>query len=209
MSRAKKAVPSRFPEFQGAFVELMGDMTIQEFADKLGMSRATVGFYSAGQRIPDALGIRTIAEKCGVSADWLLGLTEYPYKEQQTYNLEDMGFSSEAAEVLYTMSSAVALVAQGDKREMVIDAANRFTLFLAIIEDPKFQNFLRQAMLYTLAEPSKWGNELRATISVSNSHSLTAPANILADLLWNECVIPLREILDNLEGFCPENTGTQ
>lgn len=50
-------------------------MTLQEFADKLEMSRATVGFYSAGQRIPDALGIKTIAEKCNVSADWLLGLS--------------------------------------------------------------------------------------------------------------------------------------
>lgn len=76
MGRAKKDAPVRFPEFQAAFNELMGDMTIKEFADKLGMSRATVGFYSAGQRIPDALGIKTIAEKCGVSADWLLGLSK-------------------------------------------------------------------------------------------------------------------------------------
>lgn len=75
MGRAKKAAQVRFPEFQAAFNELMGDMTIKDFADKLGMSRATVGFYSAGQRIPDALGIKSIAEKCGVSADWLLGLS--------------------------------------------------------------------------------------------------------------------------------------
>lgn len=78
MNRVKKAEPARFPEFQAAFVELMGDMTIKEFADKLGMSRATVGFYSAGQRIPDAMGIKIIAEKCGVSADWLLGLSNFP-----------------------------------------------------------------------------------------------------------------------------------
>ncbi len=64
MSRAKKDTPTRFPAFHGAFVELMGDMTIQQFADKLGMSRATVGFYAAGQRIPDALGVKIIAEKC-------------------------------------------------------------------------------------------------------------------------------------------------
>lgn len=73
MSRAKKDVPIRFPEFRAAFLELMGDMTIERFAEKIGMSRATVGFYAAGQRIPDALGIKLIAEKCGVSADWLLG----------------------------------------------------------------------------------------------------------------------------------------
>ena len=76
MSRVKATEPARFPEFQTAFNELMGDMTLKDFADKLGMSRATVGFYSAGQRIPDALGIKTIAEKCGVSADWLLGISD-------------------------------------------------------------------------------------------------------------------------------------
>ena len=75
MSRAKKEEAPRFPEFRAAFLDLMGDMTLQEFADKLGMSRATVGFYAAGKRIPDALGIKTIAEKCNVSADWLLGLS--------------------------------------------------------------------------------------------------------------------------------------
>lgn len=76
MGRAKKDAPVRFPAFQAAFNELMKDMTIKDFADKLEMSRATVGFYSAGQRIPDAIGIKTIAEKCGVSADWLLGLSD-------------------------------------------------------------------------------------------------------------------------------------
>lgn len=100
MSRAKKAIPARFPEFQSAFVELMGDMTIQEFADKLGMSRATVGFYSAGKRIPDALGIRTIAEKCGVSADWLLGLSEYRKNENGEVLAKDLRLSEIAINTL-------------------------------------------------------------------------------------------------------------
>lgn len=76
MSRAKKDTPPRFPEFRVAFLELMGDMTLDQFSKKLEMSRATVGFYAAGQRIPDALGLKKIAEKCNVSADWLLGLSE-------------------------------------------------------------------------------------------------------------------------------------
>lgn len=76
MDRAKNVTLPRFPEFRDAFLELMGDMTLEQFAEKLGMSRATVGFYAAGKRIPDALGIKNIAEKCGVSADWLLGLSE-------------------------------------------------------------------------------------------------------------------------------------
>lgn len=75
MSRAKKDTPTRFPAFRDAFLELMGDMTLEQFSKKLEMSRATVGFYAAGQRIPDALGLKKIAEKCNVSADWLLGLS--------------------------------------------------------------------------------------------------------------------------------------
>lgn len=76
MSRAKKDTPPRFPDFRDAFLELMGDMTLDQFSKKLEMSRATVGFYAAGQRIPDALGLKKIAEKCNVSADWLLGLSK-------------------------------------------------------------------------------------------------------------------------------------
>ena len=63
----------RFPHFQERFRELQGDMTLEQFAEKLGISRQTVGFYAAGQRIPDALGVANIAEKMDVSADWLLG----------------------------------------------------------------------------------------------------------------------------------------
>lgn len=66
----------RFPKFRERFRKLQGDRKNTEFADFLGMSRQTVGFYCNGDRIPDALGIKTIAEKCGVSADWLLGLSD-------------------------------------------------------------------------------------------------------------------------------------
>lgn len=66
----------RFPVFQSRFRELQGTRSNTEFADFLGMSRQTVGFYCNGNRIPDALGIAEIAKKCRVSADWLLGLSE-------------------------------------------------------------------------------------------------------------------------------------
>ena len=102
MRRAKKEEEApRFPEFHAAFLDLMGDMTLQEFADKLGMSRATVGFYAAGKRIPDALGIKTIAEKCNVSADYLLGLTDI---RSQDVNIKkfskETGLSEKCIEVL-------------------------------------------------------------------------------------------------------------
>lgn len=66
----------RFPEFTERFRELRGERDNTEFGKFLGISRQTVGFYCNGDRIPDALGLKQIAEKCGVSADWLLGLTD-------------------------------------------------------------------------------------------------------------------------------------
>lgn len=66
----------RFPVFTERFRELRGERDNTDFAKFLGISRQTVGFYCNGDRIPDALGLKQIADKCGVSADWLLGLTD-------------------------------------------------------------------------------------------------------------------------------------
>lgn len=68
----------RFPIFAKRFNELRGDMSQDEFSKYLGISRPTVGFYENGARIPDALVLRQIAEKCNVSVDWLLGLSDSP-----------------------------------------------------------------------------------------------------------------------------------
>lgn len=103
MVRAKKEEAPRFPEFRRAFLELMGDMTLQEFADKLGMSRATVGFYAAGKRIPDALGIKQIAESCNVSTDYLLGLTKD--NSPQARAVDVLGISSTALNNLLGISN--------------------------------------------------------------------------------------------------------
>ena len=74
MKRKKRT----FPKFQERFCKLQGELSNTEFAEKLGLSRQTVGFYHNGDRIPDALGVKQIAEECGVSADWLLGLAPDP-----------------------------------------------------------------------------------------------------------------------------------
>ncbi len=66
----------RFPDFRARLRELQGDRSNVEFAAFLGMSRQTIGFYLNGDRIPDILALRQIAERCNVSADWLLGLSD-------------------------------------------------------------------------------------------------------------------------------------
>ena len=67
---------NRLPVFRDRFNELKGDRNQQEFADFLGISRPTVALYASGERIPDAVILKQIAERCGVSADYLLGLSD-------------------------------------------------------------------------------------------------------------------------------------
>lgn len=65
----------RLPIFTERFRELQGERSNTEFADFLGISRQTVGFYCNGDRVPDALTLVKISRKCMVSADWLLGIS--------------------------------------------------------------------------------------------------------------------------------------
>lgn len=85
-----KRKENRFPTFQEKFRELQGELSNTEFAAFLGLSRQTVGFYCNGERIPDALGIRDIAQKCGVPSDWLLGLTEIPTENYTTRRISEI-----------------------------------------------------------------------------------------------------------------------
>lgn len=108
MGRAKKEPGIRFPEFRDRFRELMGDQTIEKFSKTLGISRASVGFYIAGDRIPDALGVANIAKKCSVSADWLLGLVNDPTNEQDLKTIsEKTGLSSLAVKEIIDRKDSV------------------------------------------------------------------------------------------------------
>lgn len=65
----------RIPILQERLRTLQGDLSNVDFAKKLRLSRQAVGFYLNGNRVPDAKIILQICERCGVSADYLLGQT--------------------------------------------------------------------------------------------------------------------------------------
>lgn len=46
---------NRLPIFTRRFRELQGERSNTEFADFLGLSRQTVGFYCNGDRLPDVI----------------------------------------------------------------------------------------------------------------------------------------------------------
>ena len=90
----------RLPIFTERFRELKGKQNDTEFAGFLGISRQTVGFYSNGDRLPDAITLVKISQKCGVSADWLLGLSDYKNKETESTSAKELGLSEKSVNFL-------------------------------------------------------------------------------------------------------------
>lgn len=95
MNEEKK---SKMPIFAERFNALRGRQTQAEFADFLGISRPTVGFYENGERIPDALILKQIAERCGVTTDYLVGLSDNKTIEGSNI-AKDTGLSDKAINV--------------------------------------------------------------------------------------------------------------
>lgn len=50
------------------------EMNQGQFADFVGVSRGAMSYYEQEMRVPDIGVLRTISERCGVSADYMLGL---------------------------------------------------------------------------------------------------------------------------------------
>lgn len=67
-----------FPVFTDRLNQLLresGKPAIK-FADDLGVSRQSLGYWLKGERVPDLVPFKGICERCNVSADWLLGLSD-------------------------------------------------------------------------------------------------------------------------------------
>lgn len=99
MERTKK--DNRLPIFTERFRKLAGDLSITDFADFLGLSRQTVGFYYNGDRLPDVIRLLRIAEKCDVSTDYLLGKSDVKTADPEIQSICDYtGLSEESIDVL-------------------------------------------------------------------------------------------------------------
>lgn len=98
-----------------------------EFAAAIGMSRITVGLYLNGERTPDANTLKRICERCGVSANYLLGLSD-------TGEIDDIKGSAQN----YTGLTEGAL----DRITRALDEQNRNTLS-SLICGNGFLDFIR------------------------------------------------------------------
>ena len=71
--RAKENMQRIFME---RLEQLKGDMSDADFGVKLGMAGNSVYQYLVGRRFPTAVALAQIADRCGVTVDWLIGRRE-------------------------------------------------------------------------------------------------------------------------------------
>lgn len=70
-------------DFPRRFDELIAGETYREVADKLGISKATVGAYLTGKREPKKPVLLSIANYYGVNPMWLMGADVEKYAENK------------------------------------------------------------------------------------------------------------------------------
>lgn len=112
-------------------------MNTTEFAEKLGLSRQTVGFYLNGDRIPDALTLRQICERCSISADYLLGRSDVAsQREDIQVSHITTGLSEKAVSYLHKVNEISKLPPTSRRLNILSDLLERrqFDLLLALME---------------------------------------------------------------------------
>lgn len=101
-----KRKENRLPIFTRRFRELQGERSNTEFADFLGLSRQTVGFYCNGDRLPDVITLLQIAEKCSVSTDYLLGQSDVRTQVPEIQSIcKYTGLTESAVEWIHSIST--------------------------------------------------------------------------------------------------------
>lgn len=62
--------------FSARLRELRGETSQVSMARKIGISQPAYSSWEAGTKIPLADGVARVSITCGISADWLLGLSD-------------------------------------------------------------------------------------------------------------------------------------
>lgn len=65
-------------------------LTIQELADTTGVAKSTYSGYESGFRQPTLETVQIIAKKLNTTADYLLGLTDYPDVIEPSNNAKEL-----------------------------------------------------------------------------------------------------------------------
>lgn len=77
------------------------NMTIEQFANAVGISKSSVGYYESRNRVPDIVIAGRMAEVLGVTADYLIGRSNAQTKEPKLKSICDkVGLSDKSVMML-------------------------------------------------------------------------------------------------------------
>lgn len=197
--------------FAERFSKLRRDESQKDFAERIGISRPTVGFYENGDRLPQADVLKQIAERCGVSTDWLLGLSDYTEDAARQITLFELGFSETSTNQIASIAGAVSVASelgeQANKKVSTVNNPLGFTYqqearaFLALnvlLEKPEFVLALSNAWAYMKYSGQFDLNKSMELGGKQLPEPFSAPCGVLVDALWNRVAEPLRGILDDI-----------
>lgn len=182
----------RIPIFTERFRELQRDRSNTEFAEFLGISRQTVGFYCNGDRIPDAMTLKQIAEKCNVSTDWLLGLSDVRSTDADIRKVcKYTGLSEKAVSII----SQVLNSPESSLADILSD----------FIEDPTFLQIIGGFALACNAEIISSSYDFEKIEEYQQAHqkelnsigAIVMPAGHTADLLLHQVEYRFSALLNN------------
>lgn len=99
-------------------LRLKSGLTQQEMADKLKISRSSIGMYENGEREPSFELLETIADFFNVDMNYLLGKSELSQNIPHPYYLNDD--TAQAAQEMFEKDRVLFDVYQSDNRERLV-----------------------------------------------------------------------------------------
>ncbi|MCL2103466.1 MAG: helix-turn-helix domain-containing protein [Kiritimatiellaeota bacterium] len=121
MSNQKRVKVSTI--FSSRINELIKDESVSAFARRVGLRQATVDRYVRDVHSPNADALLAIATHCGVTTDWLLGLSDSPNRVGDDGDL--LKRCQGAEQKLARVNKALGFILKGTNELQAIVEGNR------------------------------------------------------------------------------------
>ena len=174
-------------------------------ANVLHVSKSTVGLHETGDTLPDAKTLYDLAEIYGVSADYILGRTDFSDTTLRAGTLEDYGFSQAAVKTIADLSTSKFLEsvgAQSEKdnfeRERICTGA-AFDMLVRLLEDARFVGFLHGAAIYAEMHISD-DSRIEAKTQIGKyGYTYKTTGAVIREITMQEALSPLIALLKDIE----------
>ena len=121
-------------------------LSVQELADKIGISRNTLGFWLRADRAPSAENLADIRKATGKSIDFLLGLAPSPATDPKIRDIcEYTGLSEQSVKALHELKYGKSIVETDniirvEPNQKALDGINALLEFAPFSNDPEKEN---------------------------------------------------------------------